>query len=146
MGFVSQPSKPRYKPGQYAQERRDEANRWADDPVQAPTKPAGAPFRAELDMTELDERGQPMLTFTAKSTEIGGSHLCLRSRRMCYTGRKVILVIHLVDDEPVPIFGRVKSSDYDRDGLYLTRLELMDMPPDPILQEWLRSRGFRGKL
>src|ERR1043165_3069714 len=79
-------------------------------------KSAGMKFDAELDLCELDERDRPGPTWTGKGRELSRSGMVFRSRRMCYPGRRVLAAVHLIDDMPVPLFGRVASCDYDGDG------------------------------
>jgi len=146
MAFVPQQPKPRYRPGEYAAKMREEAQRWSDPPAPKRPLPSGAPFEAELDLTELDERGRPMLTFIAKSTELGTGHICFRSRRMCYAGRKVIAVLHMVDDEPVPLYGEVLLSEYDCEAMYITRIRILALPKNSVVQGWLAENSLRGRL
>ncbi|MGE3108667.1 MAG: hypothetical protein AB7G11_12815 [Phycisphaerales bacterium] len=148
MAFYSERPKPRYRPGEYAKALEEERLRWSNIHFRpkAPERPKGIPFHAELDLTELDTVGRPMLTFTAKASELGESHICIRSRRMCYTTRRIIAAMHALDDQPVPVYGEVDCSDYDGNGLYLTRVRLMELPSTPELLEWLKEQGIRGVL
>jgi hypothetical protein len=102
---------------------------------------AGVKFDAELDMTELDDRERPGPTWSAKGRELGRSHLILRTRRMCHLNRRVLVAVHLIDDRPVPLFGRVLNCEYDGDGLYKVDLELMRVPDRPEIAAWLDSLG-----
>ncbi|MBC7771334.1 MAG: hypothetical protein H7210_02450 [Pyrinomonadaceae bacterium] len=147
MAFVPQQSKPRYKPGEYAAMMREESQRWSNGPKRpAPPPQKGAPFGAEMDLTEIDEYGKPMLTFVARATQLSGTHLSFRCRRMCYAKRNVIAAVHLVDDQPVPLYGEVETSEYDGDGMCLTWIKLLEMPRNSILQDWLKANGIKGAL
>lgn len=125
------------------------ASSWFDDepePIPSPssrkpTKPVGVRFDAELDLTELDDRDRPGLVWSARGRELSRAHLVLRSRRMCYTGRRVLVAVHLIDDVPVPLLGRVTSCDYDGDGMYRVELELMQVPHRPEIVAWIEARG-----
>ena len=94
-------------------------------------------FKAEMDITELDDRRRASLTWPGRGVEISGSQLVFRSRRMCYAGRSLCFAVHLVDDRPVPLFGEVASSEYDGDGLYKTVLSLLPLPEDESIKVWL---------
>jgi len=146
MAFVPQPSKPRYRPGEYAALMKEEAARWSNGPKRPPAPRHGAPFPAELDLTEIDTHGKPMLTFVGRACELSGTHMSFRSRRMCYPSRHVIAAVHLVDDQPVPLYGEVESSEYDGKGMCLTWVKLLEMPDNPDIQDWLRSNGIKGAL
>ncbi len=148
MAFYSDRPKPRYRPGEYTRELQEERARWSNAHLRArpAPKPVGVPFHADLDLTELDEFGRPMLTFKAKATELGESHICIRSRRMCYTTRRIIAAMHALDDQPVPLYGEVHASEYDGDGLYLTRVGILELPELPVLVKWLKENGIRGVL
>jgi hypothetical protein len=123
------------------------ATSWFDEepeptPVpRRPAKPVGVRFDAELDLTELDDRDRPGLVWSARGRELSRAHLVLRSRRMCYTGRRILLAVHLIDDAPVPLMGRVTSCDYDGDGMYKVELELMQVPHRPEIVQWIEARG-----
>lgn len=104
-------------------------------------RPAGARFDAELDITELDDRERPGPTWTGKGRELSRSHLVLRSRRMSYVGRTMLVAIHLIDDRPVPLFGRVYQCEYDGDGQYKIGLDLLPVPERPETRDWIMSRG-----
>jgi hypothetical protein len=112
----------------------------------APVRPArrtgGVRFDAELDMAELDDRDRPGPTWIGKGRELGRSHLIFRTRRMCYIGRRILVAVHLIDDEPVPLFGRVAACEYDGDGLHKVELELMRLPERPEIAPWIeRIKG-----
>ncbi len=108
--------------------------------------PPGTRFIAELHLAELDDRHRPGGVWAGRALEISRSHLTLRSRRMCYLGRELIVIVHLVDDRPVALFGTVRACEYDGEGLYKTRLELGTIPDDPALAAWIRARDARGSL
>jgi hypothetical protein len=114
-----------------------------DDAQSAPvsTRPIrrspGVKFDAELDLAELDDRERPGPTWGGKGRELGRSHLILRTRRMCYLNRRVLVAVHLIDDKPVPLFGRVSACEYDGDGLYKVDLELMRVPDRPEIAAWI---------
>jgi hypothetical protein len=94
-------------------------------------------FDAELDLAELDDRERPGPTWPAKGRELGRSHLILRTRRMCYLNRRILIAVHLIDDRPVPLFGKVVNCEYDGDGLYKVDLDLMRVPERPEIAAWL---------
>lgn len=104
------------------------------------TRP-GHRFEAELDASELDDRMRPGGTWGARAREISRSGMILVSRRMCYHGRLIVLAVHLIDDAPVPLMGRVIGCEYEADGLYRTELELLPMPAQGPIPEWVTARS-----
>jgi hypothetical protein len=110
-------------------------------PPPRPRKSAGVRFDAELDLCELDDRERPGPTWSGKGRELSRSHLVILSRRMCYPGRRVLSAVHLIDAEPVPLFGKVMACDYDTDGLYRVELELLKVPEQADIGAWLAARG-----
>lgn len=107
-----------------------------------PSRPIA--FRAELDLSELDERGRPGGTWTGRAQDLSRSTLTFRSRRLCYEGRELLVAIHLVDDRPVILFGRVSRSDYDGDGLYKTSIALAELPDSEAVQRWMNALANRN--
>lgn len=105
---------------------------------------AGAPtfheFDAELDVAELDERLRPVTTWSARSTSVNRSSLGFRSRRMCYPKKLLIIAVHLIDDKPTILAGRVTTCDYDGEGLYSIDVELMPKPVSEELRQWEAQR------
>ena len=106
-----------------------------------PQRPEGHAFAAEMDLTELDDRRRPTLAWSARGVTLSRSNLVIRSRRMSYPGRKIAVAIHLIDSEPVPMFGVVFSCSYEGDGLYLIDLDLQQLSRFPGVKLWARSRG-----
>ncbi len=106
-------------------------------------RPHGNRFLAEIDLAELDERERPGMTWQARSSELGRSHFVLTSRRMCYVGRHLAIAIHLIDDRPVPLLGRVVSCDYTDDGLYRIDLDLLKIDEGHAVYEWAFEHGVR---
>jgi hypothetical protein len=103
----------------------------------------GVKFDAELDVAELDDRGRPGPSWGAQSRELSRSGLAFRSRRMCYHGRILLVAVHLIDDAPVPLCGRVVHCSYDGDGMYRVELDLMRVPSRPNIAAWLEDRRVR---
>jgi hypothetical protein len=117
-----------------------------DEPIAKPppVKKVGAlKFDAELDLCELDDRDRPGPSWSGKGRELSRSHMVFRSRRMCHQGRRVLAAVHLIDDKPVPLFGRVSSCDYDGDGLYKVELELLRAPEQTDVGAWVAACGRR---
>ncbi|HVU63174.1 MAG TPA: hypothetical protein VHC70_04310 [Phycisphaerales bacterium] len=100
---------------------------------------AAFPFKAEIDLTELDGRGRPGPGWSGKSCEISRGHIVFRSRRLCYEDREIVVAVHLIDDRPAPLFGRVTRCEYDGDGLYRTTLNLAPLPQAESIKAWLAS-------
>jgi hypothetical protein len=111
-------------------------------PERQRTRPKpGQRFEAELDASELDDRMRPGGTWTARARELSRSSMILMSRRMCYPGRLIVLAVHLIDDAPVPLMGRVIGCDYEADGLYRTELELLPIPAHGPIRQWVAARS-----
>ena len=100
-------------------------------------RPCGYSFDAELEVAEVDDRGRPQYPWVARAQKLSRSNVVFRSRRMCYTGREIILAIHLIDCSPVGLYGRVRSCDYDGDGQYVVDVDLITLPNRPELQAWI---------
>lgn len=117
-----------------------------DPPPGAPKadQPAGPPtfheFDAELDVGELDERLRPTTTWSARAMSVNRSSLTFKSRRMCYTKRMVLIAVHLIDDKPAVLAGRVTSCDYIGEGLYEVDVELMPKPDSEDIRAWEAQR------
>lgn len=104
------------------------------------------PFKAELDLAELDGRGRPGASWHGRGIDISRGALWFRSRKLCYPDRELLLAVHLVDDQPTPLCGTVAKCDYDGDGLYVTHLKLKALPPSDLVKQWLLSLHARGGL
>jgi hypothetical protein len=104
-------------------------------------RPEGRPFDAELDVAEVDERGRPGQAWTVRSRRLSRSNLVLLSRKLCYPGRELLVAVHLIDADPVPLFGRVHSCDYDGEGRYVVDLDLQPVPARPNFRNWIESRA-----
>lgn len=116
------------------------------EPPPAPVKQLPRPqqamrFDAELEVSELDDRDRPGPCWAARGRELSRGLLIFRSRRMCYVGKRCLVAVHLIDDRPVPLFGKVNACEYDNDGLYRVDLELMVLPEKPDVATWLEARG-----
>ncbi|CAG0950311.1 hypothetical protein PHYC_00164 [Phycisphaerales bacterium] len=106
---------------------------------------AGWQFKAELDAAELSERNEPGPTWTARGELLSRSHLVIRSRTLAYPGRKLIVAVHLIDAEPVGLLGKVKSCEYQGDGLHKIVIELEVLPKENRITEWLQDRVTRRR-
>ncbi len=94
------------------------------------------PFNAEIDACEIDDRGRPETAWSARARELGRSQMVFLSRRMCYPGRRLVVLIHLTDHSPAPLYGLVQACEYEADGLYRVELRLLPMPDGGRLREW----------
>lgn len=94
-------------------------------------------FDADLDLAEVDERHRPGPAWSARGQALSRSRLIVRTRRMCYPGRRLLVAVHLIDHRPVLLFGSVSTCEYDRDGLYCLDLELAPVPNSPDIATWL---------
>lgn len=107
-------------------------------------QPAGPPtfheFDAELDVGELDERLRPVTTWSARAMSVNRSSLTFKSRRMCYVKKILIIAVHLIDDKPAVLAGRVTSCEYIGEGLYEVDVELMPKPDSEDIRVWESQR------
>jgi hypothetical protein len=109
--------------------------------AQVPAKPSKPhAFDAELELSEIDDRGRPGTAWTARGREVSRERLVLRSRRMVRLGCMVIVAVHLLDDAPMPLFGKVVSCDYDADGLHKVTVEFRPVPWSGELRTWMMER------
>jgi len=97
-------------------------------------------FNAELDVGELDERLRPVTTWSARATSVNRSSLTFRSRRMCYVKTVLLVAVHLIDDKPAVLAGRVTACEYIGEGLYEVDIELMPKPEGEEIRAWEAHR------
>jgi len=100
-------------------------------------------FSAELDIAELDGRGRPGAAWAGRACELSRSQVVFRSRRMCYQGRELVVAVHLIDDRPVCLFGKVTKCEYDGDALYRTIVAFETVPETDAIREWLAGLGTK---
>lgn len=110
-------------------------------------RPRGRKFDAELEVAELDERQRPGARWSTQAQTLSGSNIVFLSRRMIYTGRDLLVLVHCIDDAPVALYGRVHSCEYDGEGLCRVDVDLLARPEEgPIaksIAELLRSGRSR---
>lgn len=99
-------------------------------------RPKTRRFITELDVSEVDDRSRPGMTWQAKTRELSGSSIILAARRMCYVGTNLIMAIHLIDDEPTILFGRVFACEYEAAGIYLLDVDLEQVPVSEAIIRW----------
>lgn len=102
------------------------------------------PFRADLDLAELDDRHRPGMSWAGRGIELSRSSLTFKSRRLCYEGRRIVAAVHLVDDRPVPLFGVVSKSEYDGEGQYRTSISLQTLPEEEPVRNWVHHLSDRS--
>lgn len=113
------------------------------------TKPTSKPttkghsFDAELEVGEMDERGHPGAAWGARGREVSRERLVFLSRRMVRRDSHVIIAVHMVDDEPMPLFGKVMDCDYEADGLHRIVVEFRPVPWNDELHGWIADRAKR---
>ncbi len=106
-----------------------------------PCRYGGKTFVAELDVAELDDRMRPGPAWGARGRELSRSILVFMSRRMVHAGRLLLVAVHLIDDRPVPLFGRVAECEYEAEGLHKVVMDLAPVPPELAVHDWLGARG-----
>lgn len=105
------------------------------------SRPSGHRFVADVEVSEIDERTRPGPSWVARSIELSKSHFVMASRRMCYPGRVLALAVHLIDDRPVPLLGRVVNCQYSDDGLYKVDVDLVRIPEGHSVYAWALARS-----
>ena len=50
------------------------------------------------------------------------------------------MAIHLIDDKPAVLAGRVTTCDYAGEGLYFVEVELMLKPENDDIRQWEAQR------
>ncbi|MEM7623606.1 MAG: hypothetical protein AAF235_10450 [Planctomycetota bacterium] len=104
-------------------------------------RPRGRSFDAELDIAEIDERGRAGPIWQATANSLSRSNLLICTRRMCYVGREIVIAVHLIDDQPIPLFGRVFSCEYQGDGMHQVDIDLLEVPDDADITAWAAERA-----
>jgi len=114
------------------------------DPNPSPKPRApGYPFRADIDIAELDYRAKPGIAWAARTSSLSRSHLTVLSRRMSYPERIMLVAVHLIDARPTPLMGKVVECEYHAEGLYRIVLELLPLPDSDVLSQWFADGGLR---
>jgi hypothetical protein len=62
---------------------------------------------------------------------------------MSFVGRWLLVAIHLIDDNPTPLMGRVTQCDYYADSLYKIVIELVRLSPGDPAHRWAQGRDRR---
>jgi hypothetical protein len=106
-------------------------------------KAYGHPFKADVDIAEIDDRARPGLAWAARTMSLSRSNLVLLSRRMSYPKRIMLVAVHLIDAKPTPLMGRVTECEYHADGLYRIVLELIPLPESEIISQWFAGGGLK---
>jgi hypothetical protein len=66
---------------------------------------------------------------------------------MVHGGRVMLVAIHLIDDEPVPLLGRVGECVYEGAAMHRVTLDLLPVPDNDTVRAWLsqcRTRIVRS--
>jgi hypothetical protein len=114
----------------------DQAPAAAIDYLARPGRPKCHAFTAELDLVELSDTGRQNAIWTARAIGLSKSNLVVRSRRMVYAHQALGALIHLVDSQPVVLFGRAISCDYAGDARYVIDIDLISIPNAGPIATW----------
>ena len=60
---------------------------------------------------------------------------------MIHLGKQVAIAVHRIDDEPVPLIGRVGECEYHADGQHVIMLELLPITDPETMAQWTRDRA-----
>ncbi len=116
---------------------------WLEDASHVPQTASrinGHRFQAELDVAEIDDRSRPGLAWSARGRELSCSQLVLLSRRMVHAGRLLLVAVHLIDDRPTPLFGKVAECEYESEGMHRIVMDFLPMPESDALRAWVEAR------
>lgn len=58
---------------------------------------------------------------------------------MVHQSRVMIVAVHMIDAEPVPLLGKVAECEYEGYAMHRIILDLLPMPESPTLNNWVRS-------
>jgi len=103
------------------------------------------PFRADADVSELDDKGRPGPAWTVTTTHLGRANVSISSRRLVYEGRVLVLAVHLLDATPTLLCGSVKSCIYAGEASHLIVMDLLPTPADDTITRWLMGRAPQRK-
>jgi hypothetical protein len=125
-------------------EKAGAQDQWSinETPVAKP-KAVGHPFRADVDIAEIDDRSRPGMAWAARTLSLSRSQLVILSRRMSYPKRIMLVAVHLIDAKPTPLMGRVTECEYHSDGLYRIALDLIPLPDSEVIANWFAGGGLR---
>lgn len=105
---------------------------------------ARLPFGVRVTLHELDETGTPTEGAPCEGHDISRSGMGVRSRRMYYAGRKVIVAVAVPGMQPRYMCGEVKYSRYTYRGLYHVGIELCAMPQTEAVRSWVQVHQHRA--
>ncbi len=97
-------------------------------------------FGARVVLYELSTDFVPGPPAQAEGADLSRSGLGVRSRRMYYTDRVVLVRIPLRCGGAYFKCGVIRSSVYAGSGLYHVGIEFREMPPGDGLASWMRAR------
>lgn len=105
---------------------------------------ARLPFGVRVAVHELDDVGVPGEATVCEGHDISRSGVGLRSRKMFYEGRKVILSLTIPSMQPKYMCGVVKYSRYTYRGLYHVGIQLCALPQTESVRAWMQSHQNRA--
>ncbi len=114
----------------------DEAPAAPTNYLARPGRPTAHEFTAELDLVELSDTGRQLAIWSARAIGLSRSNLVVRSRRMIYAHQAIGALIHLVDSEPVVLFGRAVDCEYAGEGQYVVDLDFIPIPATGPIAQW----------
>lgn len=97
------------------------------------------PFGVRLMVYELDDADHPSDPCQCHGHDISRSGMGIRTRRMFYTGRRVIVAVNVPKMAPRFLCGIVRYSRYAFSGLYHVGVEFCPMPRSEAIRAWLQA-------
>jgi hypothetical protein len=93
-------------------------------------------------VTELDHRGQPGASWDCRLIDISRGGVGLRSRRMSFQGRQLLIEVEQSPGTAKLLFGVVRQSRYSAGEGYAIGVEFRTMPRNSAIRNWLAQRGL----
>jgi hypothetical protein len=90
------------------------------------------PFRAEVELAELDESGSPGPAWPGRIREVSRTHVAILTRRMCYCGRRLRVTVQATEGSAKVLAGEVESCEYKAAGMHRIVLSLVVNRPEEL--------------
>mgnify|MGYP001008499006 FL=1 len=91
---------------------------------------------------ELDESGIPGPSWTCRVFDLSRSGLGIRSRRMVYTGRLLLIEVHDgTQDRPRVFCGMVRQSRYEASEGHILGIQFWPLPKSAAIEQWIHDRA-----
>jgi hypothetical protein len=92
-------------------------------------------------VTEIGDRGHPSDSWECRLIDISRGGIGLRSRRMSFQGRQLLVEVEQSAGIAKVLFGVVRQSRYSQGIGYAIGVEFRTLPQSPAIRNWLAQRG-----